>query len=245
MVRIAALSDIHGNLWALEAVLADAKSLGVDLFVNLGDVLSGPLEPVGTAELLMSLGWPTIAGNHERQLLACAQGPGGPSDQFAFERTTAAQRAWLSALPATLEVAEGVFLCHGTPQDDRTYFLDEVAEGWLRLASAVRVEAHASGIDQGLLLCGHSHQPRVVGLGDGRLVVNPGSVGLQAFDDDRPGAHASETGSPHARYAICQRGPSGWTVELRAVAYEHRRAAAVARENGRADWSKWLELGRA
>ena len=66
MTRYAILSDIHGNLPALEAVVADAEAQGCDIFVNLGDTLSGPLWPRETAEYLMARDWPTIAGNHER-----------------------------------------------------------------------------------------------------------------------------------------------------------------------------------
>jgi predicted MPP superfamily phosphohydrolase len=105
-MKIAVVSDIHGNLRALEAVIDDMQREGVDRVVNLGDLLSGPLEPAATADLLMALHWPTLCGNHERQLLACAQGGGGHSDRFAFERTTTAHRAWLAALPATLTFAE-------------------------------------------------------------------------------------------------------------------------------------------
>ena len=68
-MRIAAISDIHGNLGALEAVLTGVADLGVDLIVNLGDICSGPLQPRETLELLRGLAVPTIAGNHERQLL--------------------------------------------------------------------------------------------------------------------------------------------------------------------------------
>ncbi|MDZ4355615.1 MAG: metallophosphoesterase family protein, partial [Variovorax sp.] len=70
-MRIVALSDIHGNLPALNAVLADVARRGADLIVNCGDILSGPLWPAETAERLMALDLPTIAGNHERQLLRC------------------------------------------------------------------------------------------------------------------------------------------------------------------------------
>jgi len=69
MARIAILSDIHGNLPALEAVVADAETRGCTQFLNLGDILSGPLWPAETADWLMPRGWPTIAGNHERQVL--------------------------------------------------------------------------------------------------------------------------------------------------------------------------------
>ena len=68
-MRIAVLSDIHGNLEALKAVLRDLADRRVDTIVNLGDSLSGPLQPSETAAFLMAQPWPQLAGNHERQLL--------------------------------------------------------------------------------------------------------------------------------------------------------------------------------
>ena len=121
-MRIAILSDIHGNIWALEAAYSDAKKHGVDLIVNAGDILSGPLEPSATADFLMPLNLPTIRGNHERQLLACEQQRGEPADQFACDHTSQAQRDWLRALPATLALSDDVFMCHGTPASDLIYF---------------------------------------------------------------------------------------------------------------------------
>lgn len=244
-MRIAALSDIHGNIWALEAVLADVKQLGVDAIVNTGDILSGPLEPAATADLLMDLGLPTIAGNHERQLLACRERPGGPSDQYAFEHTTARHHAWLEALPNTLELFDEVFLCHGTPTSDLTYFLEEVDRDRLRLAQQASIETNAGGIERPLILCGHSHVPRVLAISGGRLVVNPGSVGLQAYDDDQPWHYVMELGSPHARYAICEHTGDRWHITQRCIAYDHDTAATTAMRHGREDWARWLATGRA
>ncbi|MFC5474071.1 metallophosphoesterase family protein [Paraherbaspirillum soli] len=244
-MKIAILSDIHGNIWALEAVLADVKKQGVDLLVNAGDILSGPLEPSATADLLMSLNLPTIKGNHERQLLACEHKRGGPSDQFAFEHTTQAQRDWLQGLPATLELSNEVFMCHGTPSNDLIYFLEEVDQRGRYLAPIANVEAHAGSLKHSLIICGHSHKPRSYAISGGRLVVNPGSVGLQAYDDDQPYFHTVENGSPHARYAICESAGSTWNVGHRCVSYEHEKAAATAHRNGQQDWAKWLATGRA
>ena len=243
-MRIAILSDIHGNIWALEAAVADAKKHAVDLIVNAGDILSGPLDPAATADYLMPLDWPTIRGNHERQLLACEHTRGAPSDQFAFEQTSKVQRDWLRGLPATLLVAPDIFMCHGTPASDLVYFLEQVDASGARLADSAAVERHAGGIAHGLIICGHSHKPRCHAISAGRLVVNPGSVGLQAYDDDQPFYHAIENGSPHARYAICEQTEHGWHVSQRCVDYDHETAAATARRNGRADWGKWIETGR-
>jgi predicted phosphodiesterase len=244
-MRIAVLSDIHGNIWALEAALADLKQLAVDVVLNAGDILSGPLEPAATADLLMSLSLPTIAGNHERQLLACAQRPGGASDQYAFDHTTQRHHDWIAGLPGTLDLFDSVFVCHGTPKSDHIYFLEDVDEHGVRLAKLATIETRADGIERSLIICGHSHLPRVQAISAGRMVVNPGSVGLQAYDDDQPYYHTAENGSPHLRYAICETSNGAWNVWQRCVQYDHLKAAATARRNGRADWARWLETGRA
>jgi predicted phosphodiesterase len=76
-MRIALVSDIHGNLPALEAVLEDTRRRAVSRIVNLGDSLSGPLLPLETARFLMKQDWVQLAGNHERQLLEIAHKGGG------------------------------------------------------------------------------------------------------------------------------------------------------------------------
>jgi putative phosphoesterase len=244
IMKLAILSDIHGNIWALEAVLADIKKQGVDLIVNAGDILSGPLEPAATADLLMPLQLPTIRGNHERQLLACEHKTGDPSDQFAFEHTSQAQRDWIKGLPATLAISDEVFMCHGTPASDLVYFLEQVDQHGCHLAAPAEIEIHAAGITHSLIICGHTHKPRTHAISAGRLVVNPGSVGLQAYDDDHPYFHTIENASPHARYAICEKAADGWNVNHLDISYDHHKAAATALKNGRDDWARWLSTGR-
>jgi len=249
-MRIAAISDIHGNLPALDAVLADIAASGADLTVNLGDIVSGPLWPAATADRLMALALPTIRGNHERQLLGARQ-PSGAADAYAAGELTPAQRDWIAALPPLLEPAEGVFCCHGTPAGDLQYFLETVTErGYagdgepgLRAATSAEAAERAGSVKQGLILCGHTHLPRAVRLADGRLVVNPGSVGLQAFDDVHPRPHVAQNGTPHARYALLTRRGAQWRIELRAVPYDWEAAARQAQSNGRGDWADALRSG--
>jgi predicted phosphodiesterase len=243
-VRIALVSDIHGNRWALEAVLDHAAGQRVDAVWNLGDILSGPLDVVGTADLLMSLDLPTVRGNHERQLLACAERPGGPSDQHAFEQTSARHRDWLAGLPAALTPAPGVLLCHGTPRDDLERFCDTVDGDRLRLATRAEVEDRLPADAPALVACGHTHVARVVSA-RGTLVVNPGSVGLQAYEDDHPSHHFVDGGSPHAQYAVIEAGAGGWQVSQHRVAYDWSAAAALAAHNGRPDWAHALATGYA
>ena len=225
-MRIAAISDIHGNLPALDAVLADVAAQGVDVTVNLGDILSGPLWITETADRLRALDLPTLAGNHERQLLSLPRERMGATDAHAAARLRETDRAWFAALPKTLQLTDEVFCCHGTPDDDLQYFLETVIPGHdgpaspgLRRATpaeaAVRAGAAMQGLDNAVILCGHTHVPRVMQLPDGRLVVNPGSVGLQAYDDSNPHPHIVENTTPHARYALLVRMAQGWRVELR------------------------------
>ena len=254
-MKLAVISDVHGNLLALEAVLADIARQGVDQTVNLGDILSGPLQPAETADLLMTQDFPTIRGNHDRQLLALFA-PGAPamnplgSDGFAATQVSAAQAGWLSALPARRVLEPGIRLCHGTPGTDLQYWLETVVPGFgdrgspgIRPATPEEVRERLGDERHGLVLCGHTHVPRVVQCG-GSLVVNPGSVGLQAYGDAHPHPHVVETGAPHARYALLEQASGGWQVDLRAVPYAHETQAEVARRRGRPDWAHALLTGR-
>ncbi|MBL8307065.1 MAG: metallophosphoesterase family protein [Rubrivivax sp.] len=241
-MRIAVVSDIHGNLPALQAVVADAGA--VDGWLNLGDILSGPLWPAETADWLMARpAWQTMAGNHERQLLTLPAARMGASDRFAAEAITPPQRAWLAALPAELRPLPGMRCVHGTPRSDLVYLLETVTPAGLRPATPDEVLARAGDVGAPLLLCGHSHLPRDVALPRLRI-VNPGSVGLQAYDDDHPFEHVAENGTPHARYALLDGEDGAWRLTLRAVAYDWEAAASRAEANGRGDWADALRTGR-
>lgn len=242
VMRFAAVSDIHGNLPALEAVIDDIRAAGVEQIVNLGDCLSGPLWPVETAERLMALGWPTLAGNHERQLLTLPISEMGQTDAATALKLTPEIRAWIGELPPTMLFAPDVLLCHATPLSDHAYWLHRGTRGAMREASIEEITTKAVDID--LTLCGHTHLPRSVQLADGRIVANPGSIGLPAYEDDLPSYHVVETGTPHARYLIADRCGSGWDIELRAVTYDFEESARKAEREGRPTWAHALRTGQ-
>lgn len=244
-MAIAVISDIHGNLGALDAVLADARGRGVERVVNLGDILSGPLDSVGTAERLMALDLETIRGNHERQLLEQPRAAMNLSDAATDAVLEPRHRDWLCALPVDMWLESDLYACHGSPRDDLEFLLETVEPAGCRAATAAEVAERVAGIDAALILCGHSHKQRAVRLEDGRLVVNPGSVGLPAFADDHPHPYAIESGTPHARYALVERGPDGWISQLLTVAYDWDAASALAAANGRDDWARALATGYA
>jgi len=243
---IAVLSDVHGNRWALEAVLHDIDRRGIRRFVNLGDCVYGPLDPAGTADLLMSLGQRTVRGNEDRIILQDDSGaPVSPTLAYTRDQLKARHMKWLAGLPLSATIEPDVFLLHGTPERDDQYLLREVTLLGLCERSLEDLATLLQGINYPLILCGHDHLPGTMTLPDGRLVVNPGSVGLQAYTDDQPHDHAVSTGSPHARYAVVNRVNSGWTADHLEVEYDWATAAATALTNGRDDWAHWLRTGRA
>jgi len=239
------MSDIHGNRWALEAVLDDIRRRGIRAMVNLGDCLYGPLDPGGTAQKLMELNMPTVRGNEDRIILdEPGRHPDAPSLPFVQASLGREHRQWLETLPFTTSAFGDFFLCHGTPENDSEYLLRTVTAAGCRPLPAAAVGLKLKTITQPVVLCGHDHMPAAMRLPDGRRVVNPGSVGLPAYRDDKPFPHAMETGSPHARYSVLRRRDAGITIEDVLVPYDWHSAAAAAARNGRPDWSAYLGSGR-
>jgi diadenosine tetraphosphatase ApaH/serine/threonine PP2A family protein phosphatase len=241
-MKLAAIADIHGNCAALEAVLADVAALGIGEVVNLGDHLSGPLEPRQTADLLIARGYPSIKGDQDRILVEL--GPAGASRRLDHRQLTQGHLDWLAGLPPTLVYRDDVFLCHGSPKRDDAFWLERVtADGKIEARAIGEIEAEAKGVAASLILCGHTHIPRAVRLGDGRLVVNPGSVGCPGYDSPKPVYHKGQAGTPDACYAILERTPQGWSVTFRHVPYDHMSMAQLARTNGLPVWADALATG--
>jgi predicted phosphodiesterase len=245
-MRFAAVADIHGNALALEAVLTDLDRQDISEVVNLGDVLSGPLDPHSVAERLIQLGWPTARGNHDRYLVEQDPSAMGPTDAVTHQALSPKHLDWLRTLPFSLTPYEGVFACHATPRTDERYWMERVEpNGMIRQANLAELDAELSEAcsEASLILCGHTHIAGLARLSNGTLLVNPGSVGCPAYDDVLPVPHVMQTGTPDASYAILQKTDRGWDVTFRSVPYDHNAAAAQARAFGRDDWAKGLESG--
>jgi putative phosphoesterase len=252
-MRLAVLSDIHGNLLALEAVLADLPAQAPDLVVNLGDHVSGPLWAAETADLLRAQSnWLHIRGNHDRQMATLHPHEMGASDRAASAAIVPGQREWLGALPASLVVEDrSILLCHGAPSSDETHLTEDVSTGFARPAppsSIAELAEPACAAGVRIILCGHSHMPRIVRLPGGVTVANPGSVGLPAyFDPSHRFPHAIENGSPAARYLLLDIGSRSGDLaaNFRVLEYGWDRAADLAAVNGRPDWAHALRTGYA
>jgi diadenosine tetraphosphatase ApaH/serine/threonine PP2A family protein phosphatase len=116
-------------------------------------------------------------------------------------------------------------------------------DGAVTCAPLDAIEKIAAGISQSLILCGDTHTARAVRLRDGRLVVNPGSVGSPGYSYGVPYPHVIEAGTPDARYAILELRPPGWSVTFRHVPYDHGAMAELARANGDAEFASALGTG--
>jgi putative phosphoesterase len=245
-MRIAVMADIHGNIRALEAVRADLQKRSPDVVVNLGDNVSGPLQAASAADLLMEESYIQIRGNHDRQLIDRSPEAMGLSDRAAHGQLNSRHLDWLANLPATETLADGVLLCHGSPGNDLQYLLEDLDGHHVRLAPPKLIQERLGSTQAALILCGHTHIPRIVALPGGVRAVNPGSVGLQAYDDSSPVQHYMETGSPYARYAMIDLHRSAPArVEFIALEYDWESASKDAARAGRPDWAHALATGFA
>ncbi len=209
--RVAVIADIHGNLFALEAVEADAASQGVREIVVAGDLVGRG--PMGSAvvERVMSRGWRCLRGNHEDYLLSFRQRTVPEAwwalEEWACSRWMAAElgashEAFIAGLPMTLTSAESpqLRLVHGSPRSH--------SEGLGPWCSDAELEGYLGMVEESVLVCAHTHRPMLRELSGGRRVVNVGSVGLPFNGDWR------------AQYAIFTLSAGAWSVEFRQVAWD-------------------------
>jgi putative phosphoesterase len=175
-LRIAALYDVHGNLPALDAVLADVDA---DVIVVGGDTVAGP-QPAETLERLRSLDADVrfIRGNADREVYEEKQGLAPPEVmEFVRARLSPEQLDFLRALPLTLSIGRVLF-CHATPRNDEEIFT--------AISPDERWAEALAGVDADVVVCGHTHVQFDRLIGDVRL-VNAGSVGMPYADE--PGAY--------------------------------------------------------
>ena len=138
-MRIAVIADIHGNMPALEAVLADIQRRNVGRVIDLGDCVSGPLWLREVCDLLIVRDDLTIRGNHDRWVSGTHPSRMGASDRYAYSQLDVDHRSWLATRPTSANADQGIFACHGTPTDDNQYLIEEVSGSRL-------VRSHPSSI---------------------------------------------------------------------------------------------------
>ncbi len=234
VASVAVLSDIHGVLPALDAVLAEPDVQTAERIVLTGDIAAGP-QPVAVLDRLLGLGdrvtW--VRGNADRELVALARGQTRDVPDaitpWAAGQLTADHVDWLARLPhpVTLSVdgfGEVVF-CHATPRDDEEVVLvDSRLERWAEVLAGLPDEVMT-------VVCGHTHMP-FTRLAHRRQIINPGSVGMPY---GRQGAH----------WALL----AGGAVSMRCAGYDPDRACELVKEQSSypevAEWADYFLHSRA
>jgi predicted phosphodiesterase len=228
-MRVAIISDMHGNAVALEAVLADLESVAADRVVCRGDAIQGGAQPARTVALLRKLGCPVVLGNADAWLLSGVD-TAEPATaelramrEWSLTQLSDDERAFIAGFVPTVEMTlgrAGTLLCfHGSPHSfDDIFFPDTPAD---------EVERMLGGTSALVLAGGHTHLQQLRRLGSARF-INPGSVGL-AYD----ALAGTPLADPWAEYAVLTARDDGWlSVEFRRVPFDVDAYLGVVDQSG-------------
>lgn len=224
-LRLAVLSDAHGNAFAMEAVAREIREATPDLIVNLGDQAWGQADPVRAMEIQRGLEAIEVRGNNDERLAAPSpQLSAGKQRLWSWlnEQLSARERARLATLPLTTALADGAVLAaHGTPEsawDGLLLHFDHATKVLRRRREDEILERLGDGQHQ-VYLVGHLHREETRWLG-GRLLVNVGGV---SWPND---------GDPRARWALLTRRGERWEVQHRRTVYDWDAAGTYIRKYG-------------
>jgi predicted phosphodiesterase len=239
-MRVAILSDIHGNAVALEAVLDDLAGTPSDRIVCLGDELQGGPNPAEVAARLRALGVPVVLGNSDAFLLDGWPASGPPKldaallanleqvRAWSLARLSAEDRAWMRGFAPSLELPLGegrtLVAYHGTPRSYDEIIAPDTPES--------EVRARLDPRDDRVYAGGHTHVQFVRHLG-ATFHLNPGSVGL-AFRPGQP-AGGEFRADPWAEYALLSADGARLALEFRRVPFDVGRLIEAYRSSGRPD----------
>jgi predicted phosphodiesterase len=205
-MRVAVVSDIHGNLTAFEAVLADIRQASPDLVLHGGDLADGGSSPIEIVDRIRGLGWQGVMGNTDQMLVQpgsledfAAHSSAPPTLWAAVRQIAVATRstlgderlAWLGELPR-VKTLGGLALVHATPE---SCWRAPAAE-----ATDAELEAMYAPLGQPTIAFGHTHRPSIRSIaGRLKLLINTGSVGLPYDGDPRASYLILEESTPSIR----------------------------------------------
>jgi diadenosine tetraphosphatase ApaH/serine/threonine PP2A family protein phosphatase len=224
-MKIAVISDIHGNLEALSAVLADIERTGAGEIVSLGDNVGYGGDPEEVTQLLRSLRIPSVMGNHELgiarpEYISWFNASARESLILTGRLLSPESKEWLAALPASLVFRECLFV-HGCPPDSITDYIFEQSDS--------RLIRRFGRAEQQICFVGHTHTLELITI-QGRRVVHmqPGRETLSLSPGARHIVNAGSVGQPrdgdgNAKYVIWD--SATHSLEVRFIPYDVERAA--------------------
>lgn len=239
-MRLAVLGDVHGNAYALQAVLDDLRQASPDAVYNLGDTVWGAADPGRAWALQQEYAPPTVRGNTDERVAGMRE---GKQQMVAWVRAQLPPDApgLLTDLPTRVDVADGeIRLAHGSPRSPwEDLLLTEADGGHTRPAHFAeireRLDGFASKTGGRVCVVGHTHREMLTVV-DGMTVVNAGPVSRH------------KDSLPVARWVLLTRTGGVWNVEFRRTPYDPQAAAAWARAHAPADIAEdevtWLTTGR-
>jgi predicted phosphodiesterase len=217
-VRVAVLSDIHGNLRGLEACLADLEEQGgAHIVAAAGDYCMDGPQPAEVVDRLIALGALCVRGNTDRMLADVATTCGEEDEaelRWFRERLGETRLAWLRELPFSRSFGEGVdglLVVHANPKTDDEHIWPDAPDDFL--------ERVTSGVAERTIAFGHLHLPYVRVWRD-RVFVDVASAGLP------------KDGDPRAGYALLTQRSGGWEVKHRRVVFDVERVARDIMKSG-------------
>lgn len=240
-MKLGLIADIHGNRFALEAVLDDLAADRIDRLICLGDnALLGP-RPAEVIARLRELGCPSVLGNVDAWMLGDLPRVSTKHElsDWSVAQLTAADFAYLRACPMTLDLAldadTALLACHGTPRS----YNEVIAAGTTPDEMRAFLGAHPPAIVAG----GHTHRQLLRRDGE-TTFINPGSVGLPGVGPDHPLLELNQR-IAWAEYAVLEVRDGRRSVDLRRLPLDLDRMFADARASGMPDLDWWLGLWAA
>ncbi len=234
-MRLCVVADIHGNLPALQRVMADAQERGADSYACLGDIVGYGPHPSECLDLLRSVDCRMVQGNHEAALLGLP-GAEGFNDfarialETSRERLRPEQLEELRALRPTLQISDEILLSHGSPLDRDKY-----------LIFSREIEVLLENASHRLIFCGHSHLQFVH---DGRQLRAGPLEGFSLEEDRRYLVNPGSVGQPRDRdwrTAYCLVETESWTVDQIRLEYDLEATIEAYQEAGLPEYS-WRRL---
>ncbi|MEO7001205.1 MAG: metallophosphoesterase [Ktedonobacterales bacterium] len=238
----AVIADIHGNVPALDAVLADLERVQPDLVIVAGDFVNRGPQSRATLERIAPYGFPAISGNHDTWLALLARGEGLPASwdspwwtpvRLATADLTPQWLAWIDALPPTLRLelpgTTPALIVHGSPRHSR--------EGMGRMMDEQRLREALAGVTEPTVIGAHIHYPYERWVE--RTAESSGEQGepLQLMNQRTHVVVVGAVGCPfngdlNAQYGLFTWAGEDWRFEHRSVPYDHAPIYAAWRENG-------------